>query len=196
MRRIGLLVSGAAAAVASVFGAVFARRKRQQAREERRAARRAARAAGKGGRHGPGARAGAKAAPAPEAALAPEPGVAPEVGIGAEPGSASTTDATGTDDESLEGAEPRDESREAIEAGPSDELRAIKGVGTVTVERLRELGYTTLPQVAAWSDDDIERVAAHIHIGAERIRREDWVSQARDAVAGRESGESQGPEGG
>jgi predicted flap endonuclease-1-like 5' DNA nuclease len=38
---------------------------------------------------------------------------------------------------------------------------------------------TTFAQIAAWSDDDLERVATDIKVSAERIRREDWVGQAR-----------------
>jgi predicted flap endonuclease-1-like 5' DNA nuclease len=33
-------------------------------------------------------------------------------------------------------------------------------------------------QVAAWTDEDVERIAGEIRISADRVRREDWVGQA------------------
>jgi NADH-quinone oxidoreductase subunit E len=65
------------------------------------------------------------------------------------------------------------------ETGAVDELTAIKGLGSVSEGRLREIGVTTLGQIAGWSDEDIDEVGARIHISPERIRREDWVGQAR-----------------
>ena len=35
-----------------------------------------------------------------------------------------------------------------------------------------------------WSDADIDEIAPRIHVGAERIRREDWVGQAQAATRG------------
>lgn len=61
---------------------------------------------------------------------------------------------------------------------PSDDLTVIKGLGAKSAERLAELGVTTLAQVAAWGDADIDRIAPQIRVGAERIRHEDWVGQA------------------
>lgn len=69
----------------------------------------------------------------------------------------------------------------ASEAG--DDLQAIKGIGGVSEQRLSAIGVTTFAAIAAWSDDDVERVAKDIKISAERIKREDWVGQAR-AFAG------------
>jgi predicted flap endonuclease-1-like 5' DNA nuclease len=68
------------------------------------------------------------------------------------------------------------------EAGASDELTSIKGLGARSSERLAAVGVTTLAQVAAWSDADIDEIAPRIHVGAERIRREDWVGQAQAAT--------------
>lgn len=60
-----------------------------------------------------------------------------------------------------------------------DNLQDIKGIGGVSEQRLSAIGVTTFAEIAAWSDDDVERVAKAIKISAERIRREDWVGQAR-----------------
>lgn len=65
-------------------------------------------------------------------------------------------------------------------SGP-DDLTIIKGLGTKSVERLADLGVTKLAQIAAWTDADIDEIAPRIRVGAERIRHEDWVGQARDA---------------
>jgi len=58
-------------------------------------------------------------------------------------------------------------------------LRSIKGIGDVAEGRLREAGITNVAQVAAWTDSDVERFAGLLRVSAERIRREDWVGQAR-----------------
>ena len=73
---------------------------------------------------------------------------------------------------------------EASDVAAIDELRSIKGLGARSSERLAAVGVTTLAQVAAWSDADIDEIAPRIHVGAERIRREDWVGQAQAATRG------------
>jgi predicted flap endonuclease-1-like 5' DNA nuclease len=82
------------------------------------------------------------------------------------------------------GAESATPSTAAAPLGGGDELTVIKGIGVRSAERLGAMGVTTLAQVAAWSDADIDTVAAQIHVGADRIRREDWVGQARAATGG------------
>jgi large subunit ribosomal protein L21 len=64
----------------------------------------------------------------------------------------------------------------------TDELTDIKGIGAISKERLDHMGVTTFAQIAAWSDDDLEAASAIIKISPERIRREDWVGQARARV--------------
>jgi len=66
----------------------------------------------------------------------------------------------------------------------ADELTDIKGIGAISKERLASIGVTTFAQIAAWSDDDLEAASAIIKISPERIRREDWVGQARAMVEG------------
>jgi large subunit ribosomal protein L21 len=67
--------------------------------------------------------------------------------------------------------------------GRVDDLTAIKGIGAVSAERLREAGVTSYAQVAAWSDHDVLIMAARIKVGADRITRQDWVGQARSLAA-------------
>lgn len=63
-----------------------------------------------------------------------------------------------------------------------DDPTSLKGIGAVSSERLAEAGVTTIAQIAAWTDDDIDAIAAHIKVSPERIRREDWAGQARSAL--------------
>lgn len=102
------------------------------------------------------------------------------------------------DDEALStaGSEP------VIEAAPvastddgaedagGEHLRAVKGIGEVSARRLEDIGVTTFAQIADWSDDDVEAVGAKIKVSPERIRREDWVGQARTILEGERFGSS------
>jgi predicted flap endonuclease-1-like 5' DNA nuclease len=75
--------------------------------------------------------------------------------------------------------------------GASDGLRAIRGLGSVTAERLGEMGVTSCRQVAAWTPEDVRAVAEHIRVSPERIEREDWVGQARRLVGELETAKPQ-----
>ena len=70
------------------------------------------------------------------------------------------------------------------DADSPDDLTTLKGLGALSAERLADLGVTRLVQIAAWSDADIDRIAPQIHLAADRIRRDDWVGQARVATEG------------
>ncbi|MEL6615122.1 MAG: hypothetical protein AAFQ43_05260, partial [Bacteroidota bacterium] len=59
-----------------------------------------------------------------------------------------------------------------------DDLKRISGIGATIERQLAEIGITTYRQIAHFSDDDIERVGAHIDFFPDRIRREGWVVQA------------------
>lgn len=69
-------------------------------------------------------------------------------------------------------------------ADAADALTSIKGLGSVSEGRLHEIGVTTFAQIAGWGDEDIDEVGERIHISPERIRREDWVGQARARLEG------------
>ena len=60
-----------------------------------------------------------------------------------------------------------------------DDLKRIKGVGPKLVGILHEHGITRFDQIAAWSDADIDRVDAQLGRFQGRIRRDNWVEQAR-----------------
>lgn len=60
-----------------------------------------------------------------------------------------------------------------------DDLRRIKGLGPKLVSLLGEQGITSFAQIAAWDEAEIDRVDATLGRFAGRIRRDDWVAQAR-----------------
>lgn len=81
-------------------------------------------------------------------------------------------------------APPPAPAAEPAAAGEGDDLTRIKGIGRKLDELLRSLGVTSLEQIAAWSDADIDRIDARLGRFQGRIRRDDWVEQARLLSAG------------
>ena len=65
-----------------------------------------------------------------------------------------------------------------------DDLKRIKGVGPKLEKLLNSLGVTSFSQIAAWDDDEIDRVDAQLGSFAGHIRRDDWPAQARYLAAG------------
>ena len=74
--------------------------------------------------------------------------------------------------------------RPVPESVPADDLKKIKGVGPKLEALLNSLGVTSYSQIAAWDDDEIERIDAQLGTFAGRIRRDDWPAQARYLAAG------------
>jgi predicted flap endonuclease-1-like 5' DNA nuclease len=62
---------------------------------------------------------------------------------------------------------------------PGDDLKRIKGIGPKVETLLNSLGVTRYSQIAAWDDDEIDRIDAQLGAFAGRIRRDDWPAQAR-----------------
>jgi predicted flap endonuclease-1-like 5' DNA nuclease len=73
--------------------------------------------------------------------------------------------------------------RVPADGGPN-ELTRIKGLGPKLADQLSQLGVTSLAQIAAWDDVEIERIDAQLGRFQGRIRRDDWPGQARLLVAG------------
>ncbi|MDZ4307068.1 hypothetical protein [Allopontixanthobacter sp.] len=69
-------------------------------------------------------------------------------------------------------------SDDADETG-ADDLSRIKGVGPKLEAMLIALGVTRFSQIAAWSDDGIDRIDAQLGRFEGRIRRDNWVAQAQ-----------------
>ncbi|MET0410064.1 MAG: helix-hairpin-helix domain-containing protein, partial [Polyangiaceae bacterium] len=64
-----------------------------------------------------------------------------------------------------------------------DELARVSGINPVIAQSLRSQGISRLSQIAAWSDDDVRRIAKAIKVPKSRISRGRWVQKAREALA-------------
>lgn len=91
--------------------------------------------------------------------------------------------------ETLAEAAPQSEPAPAP-SGAADDLTRIKGIGPKLVAMLAEQGITSFAQVASWDDAAIDRIDAGLGRFKGRIRRDNWVEQARllaaDNIAGYE----------
>jgi predicted flap endonuclease-1-like 5' DNA nuclease len=66
------------------------------------------------------------------------------------------------------------------ESGGYDDLKLIVGVGPVLERMLHRLGVSTYRQIARWSERDIDDIDAKLPEFPGRIRRDAWVTQARE----------------
>ena len=60
-----------------------------------------------------------------------------------------------------------------------DDLTLLRGVGEALQTKLHELGIYTFRQIAQWTDDNIHELDIRL-AAKDRIRREQWVKQARN----------------
>ncbi len=67
--------------------------------------------------------------------------------------------------------------------GPADDLEAIDGVGPMLRALLNDLGVFYFWQVAEWTSREIDWVESKLMHFKGRIRRDDWVSHARQLAA-------------
>jgi len=61
-----------------------------------------------------------------------------------------------------------------------DDLKLIVGIGPVLERMLQMMGIATYRQIARWSDRDIDEFDAKLPEFPGRIRRDAWVTQARE----------------
>ncbi len=93
------------------------------------------------------------------------------------------------DGDAAEGPDDAGEAQGASDSAPDEPaFQSIKGIGPAMEERLREAGVTSIAQMADWTDDDVEALAPQLSVTSERIRNQEWVEQARRAVAGDHGG--------
>lgn len=78
------------------------------------------------------------------------------------------------------------EESEAAQARPdgADDLTKLKGVGPKLAAQLNALGVTSFAQIAGWSEADIDRVDDQLGRFKGRIRRDDWIGQAKLLASG------------
>jgi predicted flap endonuclease-1-like 5' DNA nuclease len=84
---------------------------------------------------------------------------------------------------SVKDAAPPEPSQQAATAG-SDDLSLIKGLGPKLRAQLADMGITSFAQIAAWDDAEIDRIDAQLGRFQGRIRRDNWVEQARLLATG------------
>ncbi|MDG2004547.1 MAG: hypothetical protein P8J20_14585 [Novosphingobium sp.] len=70
------------------------------------------------------------------------------------------------------------------DAGATDDLGKIKGVGPKLVALLASLGITRFDQIAGWSEEDLDSIDAQLGTFAGRARRDSWVEQAKLLASG------------
>jgi predicted flap endonuclease-1-like 5' DNA nuclease len=68
--------------------------------------------------------------------------------------------------------------------GAHDDLQRIRGVGPATAKRLNSAGIRTWAQMSQLSDNDLDQVADLLKISLDKIKREQWVEQARALIGG------------
>jgi len=61
-----------------------------------------------------------------------------------------------------------------------DDLKSIVGIGPVLERMLQQLGISTFRQIARWTERDIDEFNARLPEFPGRIRRDAWVTQARE----------------
>lgn len=76
-----------------------------------------------------------------------------------------------------ESAQARAQPSAPAQAG--DDLSRIKGLGPKLVALLADLGVTRFDQIAAWDEAEIDRIDSRLGRFQGRIRRDDWVGQAK-----------------
>lgn len=69
-----------------------------------------------------------------------------------------------------------------------DNLAMMKGVGPKIVSLLHAEGITRFAQIAAWTDADVDAIDARMGNFRGRIRRDNWVDQARFLAVGDRAG--------
>ena len=65
-----------------------------------------------------------------------------------------------------------------------DDISLIGGIGPKFQKALKEQGVTTLAQIAAWTEADVERIEEALNAKG-RAAREEWIEQAKELLAGK-----------
>ena len=111
------------------------------------------------------------------------PTVVTDVSANDEPTTA--TSATNTDMAQFRSvrSEAYQQARPSPGGGSQDDLKRIRGVGTLIERKLNAMGYTTYSDVANWSRAEVDRISHKLDFHG-RIERENWIEQARILASG------------
>jgi predicted flap endonuclease-1-like 5' DNA nuclease len=71
-------------------------------------------------------------------------------------------------------------------AGKADDLQRISGIGPKNEQILHSLGFFHFDQIASWLATEVAWVDDHLRFGG-RIKREEWIKQARLLADGKEA---------
>lgn len=135
--------------------------------------------------------AAAKAAPKPAAKkVAPKPAAA-ETAKPAKPATATAKPKAAPAAKAAAPAKekPAPKPAAAVKTAPAapqipDDIALLKGVGPKLVALLQSMGVTSLEQIAAWSAADVTEIDSKLGAFAGRIKRDNWVDQAKLLSAG------------
>ncbi len=71
------------------------------------------------------------------------------------------------------------EQANAAKVEQKDDLSKIHGIGPVFARTLNKMGMHTYIQIARWKPEDIAKVAKKLYTAPERIKRENWIAEAK-----------------
>ena len=66
----------------------------------------------------------------------------------------------------------------------ADDIELIAGIGAALKKKLVAAGISSWKQIAAWTDEDLAKYDGELGLRG-RAKREEWVEQARDLLAGK-----------
>ena len=135
--------------------------------------------------------AAAKAAPKPAAKkVAPKPAAA-ETAKPAKPATATAKPKAAPAAKAAAPAKekPAPKPAAAVKTAPAapqipDDIALLKGVGPKLVALLQSMGVTSLEQIATWSAADVTEIDSKLGAFAGRLKRDNWVDQAKLLSAG------------
>lgn len=67
-----------------------------------------------------------------------------------------------------------------IESSDIDDLKKIKGIGPVIEKKLNMLGIVSFKQISELNDEALDQIAHTLKFFPDRIKRDNWVMQARE----------------
>ena len=75
----------------------------------------------------------------------------------------------------------------AARNGQKDKLTRIRGVGVKMDDALNDIGIFHFDQIASWTDENVEWIENNIAFPG-RVKREQWVAQAKILASGKATG--------